>query len=467
MESIPDPKLILGIESVFFVVILLICGLLSAAEKSITLVNRNQIRTLADSGNGKAKRLVKLLAHPSVFLSSALITTIFLGFLASGMFVQSATSSLGKVFLERGFAYGTPAAILILTILVSCLFSVLAILYPRQLAVQHTQGVALTLSGYAYFFSKLCLPFVKISEGLTNLILRMTRQHICGDDETFSEEEVMSMLEVGKETGVLKEEGKKMIDSIFAFDDKLAYEVMTPRTDVFAIDIQDETEEYLDELMELRYSRIPVYDEDSDNIIGILNIKDYLIKAREDGFENVELKGILRKPFFVPDTKNIDGLFFELQKTKQHIAILIDEYGGFSGIVTMEDLIEEVMGNIDDEYDEEEAEIEKIDAYNYYIDGYMNLDDINEELGVHLESDNCETLGGLLIDILGEIPDEEDKEERIVQLEQYTFIIESVKDRRIERVKLTIAPEHTQVEADEKEESVTKEEKKEKKEENG
>ena len=179
----------------------------------------------------------------------------------------------------------------------------------------------------------------------------------------------MEMLEAGQESGELKEEGKKMITGVFAFDDILAYEIMTPRTDVFAIDINDEPSEYIDELMSLKYSRIPVYEDDSDNIIGILNIKDYLIQARELGFDNVDIRAILRTPYFVPETKNIDSLFVELQKTKQHIAILIDEYGGFSGIVTMEDIIEEVMGEIDDEYDEEEPEIKQIRSDTWQLDG--------------------------------------------------------------------------------------------------
>ncbi len=247
----------------------------------------------------------------------------------------------------------------------------------------------------------------------------------------------MSMLEVGQETGVIKEEGRKMINSIFAFDDKLAYEVMTPRTDVFLIDIEDQPEEYLDDLMTLRYSRIPVCEGETDNIIGILNIKDYLIKAREDGFDAVDIKPILRKAYFVPETKNIDSLFFELQKTKQQIAILIDEYGGFSGIVTMEDIIEQVMGDIDDEYDEEEEIIDKIDDNTYLVDGDVSLDDLDEEIGVTLESESSETIGGFILDILGEIPDESDVG-RIVEYENYQFKIMAIGERRIERVKIYI-----------------------------
>ena len=247
------------------------------------------------------------------------------------------------------------------------------------------------------------------------------------------------MLEAGQEKGELKEEGKKMITSIFEFDDLLAYEVMTPRTEVFSIDINAPTEEYIDELMELRYSRIPVYEDDSDNIIGILHIKDYLIKAREEGFDNVDFRSILRKPYFVPETKNIDSLFVELQTEKQHIAILIDEYGGFSGIVTMEDIIEEIVGDIDDEYDEEETEFQKISDDTYVIDGSMDLDDLDEELGVDLESENSETLGGFIIDILGEIPDENDVGNEII-FENYVFKIDSIKDRRIEKITMKILP---------------------------
>ena len=251
------------------------------------------------------------------------------------------------------------------------------------------------------------------------------------------EEEVMSILEAGQESGVLKEEGKKMINSIFALDDKLAYEIMTPRTDVFVIDIEDPPEEYVDDLMKLRYSRIPVCQGETDNIIGILNIKDYLIQAWEKGFESVDIASILRAPYFVPETKNIDALLFELQKMKQQIAILIDEYGGFSGIVTMEDIIEQVVGDIDDEYDEEEEIIDKVDDHIYLVDGDVSLEDLDEELGIDLTSETSETIGGFLIDMLGEIPDENDVG-RIIEFENYQFKIVAIQDRSIERVKIYI-----------------------------
>ncbi len=276
-----------------------------------------------------------------------------------------------------------------------------------------------------------------------NTVKKLWRKMLRKDDSQQLEEEVMSMLEAGQESGILKEEGKKMINSIFAFDDKLAYEIMTPRTDVFMIDIEDPPEEYLNDLMTLRYSRIPVCKGETDNIIGILHIKDYLIQAWEKGFDGVDIESIIRQAYFVPETKNIDSLLYEMQRTKQQIAILIDEYGGFSGIVTMEDIIEQVVGDIDDEYDEEEEIIDKIDDNIYLVDGDVDLDDLDEELGIDLVSETSETIGGFIIDMLGEIPDENDVG-RIVEFENYQFKIMAIQDRRIERVKIYILPKETE-----------------------
>ena len=309
--------------------------------------------------------------------------------------------------------------------------------FPRKLGLQHDEKIADATESLLNTVATVFRPVTFLLMLIADILLKLFRQQTQVVDGSFSEEEVMSMLEVGQESGVLKEEGRKMINSIFAFDDKLAYECMTPRTDVFMIDIDDPIEEYLDDLMTLRYSRIPVYRDDSDNIIGILNVKDYFRQAREDSFETVEIEPILRKAYFVPETKNIDSLFFELQKLKQQIAILIDEYGGFSGIVTMEDIIEQVMGDIDDEYDEEEEIIDKIDDHIYLVDGDVNLDDLDEELGVNLQSESSETIGGFIIDMLGEIPDET-AVGRIVAYENYELKIMAVQDRRIERVKIYI-----------------------------
>jgi len=340
---------------------------------------------------------------------------------------------LGLSFLEAKRVL----ACLVILIIAAILFLGIGEAFPRRLAVLHDDAIAPATLGSVKFLTAVMKPLTACGRGISTLLLLIFRQKTDVEDNDYSEEDIVEMLEVGSESGELKEEGKKMITGVFAFDDTLAYEIMTPRTDVFAIDINDPAEEYIDELMELRYSRIPVYEDDLDDVIGILYIKDYLIKAREEGFDNVDIQSILRKPYFVPETKNIDSLFFELQKTKQHIAILIDEYGGFCGIVTMEDIIEEVMGDIDDEYDIEEQEIRKIAPNTYIIDGGTDLDDIDEEIGIDLQSEDSETIGGFIIDILGEIPDKDDIGKEI-DYENYVFTIKSVKDRRIEQVSMKI-----------------------------
>ena len=351
---------------------------------------------------------------------------------------------LGAFLTKFGIPYGNQIAVVLVTMILSYITLVLGELYPKRIALQHSETIAMMVVKPLIVMSKITKPFVWLLSVSVNLLLRLTRQSVDVEDEEFSEDEVMSMLEVGQETGVLKEEGKKMINAIFDFDDKLAYEIMTPRTEVFLIDINDTPDEYLDELMELKYSRIPVYDDDLDNIIGILHIKDYFMKARDDGYEGVDIRSILRKPYFVPESKNIDSLFRDLQRTRNNIAILIDEYGGFSGIVTMEDIIEEIVGEIEDEYDEEESEIEKVDDQIYIISGFTSLDDINEEIGTNLESENSETIGGFLIDILGEIPDDDEREQRVIEYGNLVFKILSVKERRIEKVELFILPEETE-----------------------
>lgn len=432
MDTNPDPYLSSWIYIIIILILIILTGICAAAEKALMASNK-----------------VRSNAHEQFELRGA-ITLFGLGIYAIILlWLQGQLSA----FLDKNNIPGSAIiSVILLLFLATFMVLVFGEIYPKKWAAQKLDRAASLTENPVKWILFPLRPLLWFMSATGNFLLRITGQKIHLDDEEFSEEEVMSMLETGQETGALKEEGKKMIDSIFAFDDKFAYEIMTPRTNVFAININDPSEKYIDTLMELRYSRIPVFDEDSDNIIGIIHIKDYLIKAREAGFENVDLHEILRKPFFVPDTKYIDTLFFELQKTRQHIAILIDEYGGFSGIVTLEDIIEEVMGNIDDEYDEEEPKIQVVGEDTYRIDGTMYLDDINDELQTDLASENIETLGGLLIEILGEIPGDGNPG-TVVHYGKYTFTIESVQDRRIGKVLVHIENEKPEEEStDEKKE---------------
>ncbi|WP_425754862.1 hemolysin family protein [Ihubacter sp. rT4E-8] len=416
-----DPSNIpLQIQFLIIIAMVISNGLVVLTNTAMNTVSRSKVSQMADEDE-KASVLKALLERPTDYrFTNRLLSYIFI---AVGLF----------------FTIGLPYEDILSVVVFVAVSIVFSEFFTRKIAQQHSEAAALAMLPLERFFLIVLKPFVALLTLIANLFLKMFRQDTDIQYSGYSEDRVMSILEAGQQSGEIKEEGKKMINSIFQFDDELAYEIMTPRTDVFLIDINDPTDEYLDELMELRYSRIPVCEDDTDNIIGILHIKDYLIKARETGFDKVDIRSILRKPYFVPETKNIDSLFYELQIEKQHIAILIDEYGGFSGIVTMEDIIEEIVGDIDDEYDQEEHIIEKIDDNHYLVDGNVSLNDLCEETEINLESESSETIGGFIIDILGEIPEEGD-ENRDISFENYIFTILSVKERRIEKVKIHIKP---------------------------
>ena len=418
MKSDPD---LYGHFIILFINLILL-GLFQSFTTALDSTSQSRLKKFTDENERYLKRLdftINLLERPLKYQFSIKLFSLLI--FSYSIFI------LWKI----------PYDFILLVILWLILVVTFSILLSSKFALLHSEKIAIKFCYFVYGLHIISLPLFWISKTIVNIILILFKEDIDIENKFFSEDEVMSMLEVGRESGIIKEEGRKMISSIFNFDDELAYEIMTPRTDVFAIDILEPTSEYIDKLMELRYSRIPVYEDDYDNIIGILNIKDYLIKARETGFDKVDIRGILREPYFVPETKNIDSLFFELQKTKNHIAILIDEYGGFSGIVTMEDIVEEIVGDIDDEYDEDAHIVNKIDENTFLIDGNVSLDDLEEDYGIVLESDSSETIGGFIIDHLGEIPTESDLGKE-VDFGNYKITITSVKERRIDKVKLVV-----------------------------
>lgn len=418
MKSDPD---LYGHFIILFINLILL-GLFQSFTTALDSTSQSRLKKFTDENERYLKRLdftINLLERPLKYQFSIKLFSLLI--FSYSIFI------LWKI----------PYDFILLVILWLILVVTFSILLSSKFALLHSEKIAIKCCYFVYGLHIISLPLFWISKTIVNIILILLKEDIDIENKFFSEDEVMSMLEVGRESGIIKEEGRKMISSIFNFDDELAYEIMTPRTDVFAIDILEPTSEYIDKLMELRYSRIPVYEDDYDNIIGILNIKDYLIKARETGFDKVDIRGILREPYFVPETKNIDSLFFELQKTKNHIAILIDEYGGFSGIVTMEDIVEEIVGDIDDEYDEDAHIVNKIDENTFLIDGNVSLDDLEEDYGIVLESDSSETIGGFIIDHLGEIPTESDLGKE-VDFGNYKITITSVKERRIDKVKLVV-----------------------------
>jgi len=412
-------------------VLCIVYALVAAAKRSLDNTDRNTIKELSESDpeDSRVQAVMRFIQKPSEYHYADLFLSYLTLILSFFLF---------HTLMKREM--GDSHWMILWDILYFVAFIGVADILPKKLASQSQNTSGIGFAGFQRMVYYITWPFVKICVCLANVFLVILRKNTDVDNIYFSEDKVMSMLDRGQESGDIKEEAHRMIDSIFEFDDLLAYEIMTPRTDVFMIDIDDDREEYFDELMELRYSRIPVYRDDPDNIIGILHIKDYLFQASQHGFDNVNFEEILREPYFVPETKNIDALFIELQKSTNHVAILIDEYGGFSGIVSIEDIIEQIVGDIADEFDEDDRVIEKISDSEFIVDGNVYLDDLADELHVDLESENSETVGGFIIDLMGEIPKEEVKYKPI-QYGNLSFTILEVKDRRIEKMKIEILPE--------------------------
>lgn len=422
-----------------FILILILTALnafFASAEMAIVSVNRNRIKLLAEDGNKKATLLVHLLEEPNKFLSTIQVGITLAGFFSSASAATGISEVVGQYLSQFGIPYAQPISLVVITLLLSYFTLVFGELVPKRIALQKSEQIAMLSVRPIVFVSKLTKPFVKLLSLSTNLLLRILGMNDSDLEEKVSREEIKSLVDVGEEHGVINQIEKEMINSIFDFDDKLAKEVMTPRTEVYMINIKQPL--LIDELLEENYSRIPVYEGDIDNIIGILYLKDFLSEAYTVGFEQVEIKNLLHDPYFVPEFKNIDQLFKELQKSKKHLAVLIDEYGGFSGIVTIEDLIEEVMGEINDEYDEDDPVIRKIDQTTYIVNGLITIKELNDKLHLKLdeETDEYDTLGGFLINQMEYIPSE--TEECMVEFEDVLFKVEGVKDKRIEKVKICI-----------------------------
>ncbi|MBU3097995.1 MULTISPECIES: hemolysin family protein [Clostridium] len=435
-EPAPMPNSNIVVQLILIVILTLINAFFASAEMAIVSLNKNKIKHLAEEGNKKAILLSRLIEKPTKFLSTVQVGITFAGFFLSAYVATAITGKLSLILSNISVPYSEGVALVVITIGLAYITLVFGELFPKRIALQNSQAIAMFSVVPIMYISKLVTPFVSLLTVSTNILVKITGLGHDSKEEKLSKEEIKSLIEVGQEHGIINETEKEMINNIIEFDDKLAREVMTPRTDVYMIDINDPITEYLDELLIERHSRVPVFEGDVDNIVGILHMKDFMIEARKNGFENVNIKNILHSPYFVQENKNIDELFKELKSSKNHIAMLIDEYGGFSGVVTTEDITEEIMGNIEDEYDHEEPEIKKVDNNTYIVSGLLSLDDLNEHLDLNLVSKDYNTIGGFLINLMGCIP--KINEERTVEYGDVIFRIEEVRERRIEKIKICI-----------------------------
>ncbi len=447
----PDPDN-LWLQLLLLVFLTALNAYFAGAEMALVSASPSKLSQKADEGNKKAALVLELLKEPSRFLSTIQIVITLAGFFNSASAATGISKRLESVLVTLNIPNSSTISVVVITLLLSYFTLVLGELVPKRIAQQKAESFSMVVVGPIRVFSKITGPVVKLLSLSTGLVLRLLGMHDEVSEEKVSEAEIRALIENGVETGVFDEYESEMLDSVFEFDDILAREVMTSRTDVYAIDVDEPLSSYLDEMLATRHSRIPVYEEDIDNIIGILYIKDFIVEARRCGFEHVDIRSLLRKPYFVLESKNIDELFKELQESHQYIAVLIDEYGGFSGIVTIEDLVEEVMGPIDDTGDEDdEPKIEEVNDHTWLLEGLVTINDLNDELDTELESESHDTISGLLLDELGYIPEENDLQ--TVELDGLRFEIQKIQDKRIEQILVTKLPpekEDTDTESKEK-----------------
>ena len=438
MENEPEPDTNIASQLMLLVVLNLINAYFAAAEMAIVSLNKTRMKMLAEDGNKKAKIICDLIDEPTKFLSTIQVGITLAGFFASASAATGISEVLGETLSNIGIPYGEKISFVGVTIILSYFTLVFGELFPKRLALKKSEAIAMISVRPIMFLSKIAAPFVKILSLSTSLLVKITGLDKENLEERITKEEIKTIVETGEEHGAINENEKEMIEGIFEFDDKRAEKVMTPRTEVYCIDIDEPLENYLDELLSVRYARVPVYEDNIDNIIGVLYMKDFIIEARKKGFENINVREILQEPFFVPECKKVQELFREFQQSKRHIAIIIDEYGGFSGILTIEDLVEEIMGEINDEDDLVLDGIRKIDNRNFLVDGVTTLEEIEDKLKVNLNSSDVDidTISGFLINIIGKIPSESDN--RIIEYNNIVFKINEVTERRIEKVLISL-----------------------------
>lgn len=424
---------------IFLIFLTLVNAFFSCTEMAIVSINKNKINMLAEKGNKRAKLVLKLLEEPTNFLSTIQVAITLSGFFASASAATNFSYVVENWISIFDIPYTKEISLILVTVVLSFFTLVFGELVPKRIALQKAEGIGLFSVRIVYLISLVVLPFIKLLSFSTNFVLKIIGMDLKNMEEKVSEEEIKSLIEIGEKHGVFNETEKEMITSVLSFDNKIAREIMTPRKNVYFINIDKELNLYLDELLEMRHSRIPIYQGEKDNIIGILYMKDFIIEARKKGFENVDIKSIMQKPYFIPENKNIDILFKEFQKNKIFVALLIDEYGSFSGLVTMEDLIEEVMGDIEEIYDEDEPKLEKLDKDNYLVDGLYSMRELNYDLDMKLENDDFDTVSGFVINLLGKIPEEGEKLK--VEYNNLTFEVLEIKNHCIQKIKIIVKEE--------------------------
>lgn len=422
--------------------LVLINAFFAMSEIAIISLNDSVIEKRAEEGDKKALAVMKLTENPSNFLSTIQIGVTLAGFLTSASASQSFAVMLSDKLIRLGTSIPPSVisgfSVVLITIIMSYFSLVLGELAPKRMAMQKPEKIAYRVVGILLVVKKAATPFVRVLSASTNVIVRLFGFDPNADDESVTEEEIRMMVDVGQEKGVIEDLQKEMIDNIFDFDDIDVSDIMTHRTDMGAVEDTDSLKDVVALSINEGYSRIPVFHEDPDNIIGIIYIKDLLKYLSSSLPEELGPADIMRDAYYVPFSKSCGQLFGEMTEKRVQMAVVVDEYGGTAGIVTMEDLLEAIVGNIRDEYDDEDEEIVEVDENTFTVDGTAYIEEVNELVDGVIPEGDYDTLGGFIISTLGFLPKNGDMNS--VTYKNLRLTILNVEDKRIGKVKVEKLP---------------------------
>ncbi|MCC9750323.1 HlyC/CorC family transporter, partial [Streptococcus agalactiae] len=409
----------------------------SASEMALVSLNRSKVEQKAEEGDKRYRRLLDVLENPNNFLSTIQVGITFISLLQGA----SLSASLGHVisgWLGNSATARTAGSIIAL-IFLTYVSIVLGELYPKRIAMNLKDRLAIVSAPIIIFLGKIVSPFVWLLSASTNLLSRITPMTFDDADEKMTRDEIEYMLTNSEET--LEAEEIEMLQGIFSLDEMMAREVMVPRTDAFMIDINNDAQSNIEGILSQNFSRVPVFDDDKDRVVGVLHTKRLLEAGFKTGFDTIDLRKILQEPLFVPETIFVDDLLKALRNTQNQMAILLDEYGGVAGLVTLEDLLEEIVGEIDDETDTAEQFVREIDENIYIVLGTMTLNEFNDYFETELESDDVDTIAGYYLTGVGSIPNQEEKVAYEVDSKDkhITLINDKVKDGRITKLKVLLS----------------------------
>ncbi|MGX7199465.1 hemolysin family protein [Enterococcus nangangensis] len=428
-NSDPDSQSLIW-QILLLIFLTLLNAFFAASEMAVVSINKNRVEQKADEGDKKAQRLIGILHDPNNFLSTIQVGITLINILSGASLADSLSTRLAVVMGNSAVAKNVSS--LIILALLTYVSIVFGELYPKRIALNKAEEVANFSAGIVKAVGVIAKPFVWLLTSSTSLLARITPMTFDDEESKLTREEMRYMLET---EGVLEDDELEMLQGVFSLDNKVAREVMVPRTDAFMVDIDDDVQETIDRILSENYSRIPVYQGDKDKVVGVLHIKNLLKAAHKVGFANIRLQDVLQEPLFVPETIFIDDLLYELKKTQNQMAILLDEYGGVVGIATLEDLLEEIVGEIDDESDEVENLYTKISENEYYVQGRMLIEEFNEAFDTHLEMPDVDTMAGYLITALGTIPQE--GEQLTYDVDHITLAPEEMEGARVLLLKVT------------------------------